>query len=240
MAVVNTKAIVFSSIKYGDTSLIVRCFTLKEGLKTYLIKGILNTKRRKIKPAYFQPLTQLQIIANHNNKGNLNSIKEVHVLHPYTNMYSNIFKQTIVLFLSEMLSNSIQEEEENSLLYYYLENAINWLDSNDETSNFHLLFLLNLTRFLGFYPDLSESDKKCFNLLEGNFMGLVSEKEVIYGDDLVQFKKLLGINFDTINKVLFNKKERQQVLRIIIRYFELHLDGFKNPKSLGVLETVFS
>ncbi len=63
---------------------------------------------------------------------------------------------------------------------------------------------------------------------------------MISGDDLYQFKKLLGTNFDTIETVKFSKKERQQVLSIIIRYFELHLDGFRNPKSLGVLETVFS
>ena len=240
MAIVSTKAIVLSAIKYGDTSLIVRCFTLKEGLKTYLIKGALSSKKRKLKPAYFQPLTQLDIVANHNNKGALNSIKEVHVIHPYKYMYSNVFKQTIVLFLSEIVSSCIQEEEENEPLYYYIENALNWLDTHDEISNFHLLFLLNFTRFLGFYPDLSEVDKEGFNLMEGYFVALTSEKEVISGDDLIQFKKLLGINFDTISTVLFNKKERQQVLRIIIRYFELHLGGFKNPKSLGVLETVFS
>jgi len=240
MAIVNTKAIVLSAIKYGDTSLIVRCFTLKEGLKNYLIKGVLSAKRGKLKAAYFQPLTQLRIEANHNSKGVLNSIKEAHVVHPYKNIYANIFKQTIVLFLSEILSNSIQEEEENKLLYSYLENAFIWLDTNDEISNFHLLFLLNLTRHLGFYPDVSNFDKEGFHLLEGNFTWPSSDKNVISGSKLIQFKKLIGINFDSIEKTLFNKNERQQVLKIIIRYFELHLGGFRNPKSLSVLETVFS
>ena len=80
MAIVNTKAIVLNSLKYGDTSLIVRCFTLNEGIKTYLIRGVLKAKKGKIKAAYFQPLTQLKIEANHNNKGNLNSLKEVQIL----------------------------------------------------------------------------------------------------------------------------------------------------------------
>ena len=240
MALVTTKAIVLSTIKYGDTSLIVRCFTLKEGLKTYLIKGVLKAKKGKIKAAYFQPLTQLHLEAIHNNKGSLNTIKEVHVVNPYKNIYANIFKQTIVLFLSEILSSTIQEEEENKQLFYYLETTFNWLDTNDEISNFHLLFLLNLTRFLGFYPDISDIDKEHFNLIEGTFSKFSGEKEMLSGSDLIQFKRLIGINFDSIHTVLFNKKERQQVLKIIIRYFELHLDGFKNPKSLGVLETVFS
>jgi DNA repair protein RecO (recombination protein O) len=240
MAIINTNAIVLSSLKYGDTSLIVRCFTFHEGIKSYLIRGVLKAKKGKIKAAYFQPLTQLNIEANHNNKGNLNSLKEVHVINPYKTIYSTIFKQTIVLFLSEILSNSIQEEEENISLFSFIETSLIWLDTHDKISNFHLLFLLNLSKYLGFYPDLLGVEKQYFNLVEGRFTAATLEKEVISGDDLFQFKKLLGTNFDTVEIVKFSKKERQSVLRIIIRYFELHLDGFRNPKSLGVLETVFS
>ena len=240
MAIVNTKTIVLSSLKYGDTSLIVRCFTLHEGIKSYLIRGVLKAKKGNIKAAYFQPLTQLNIEANHNNKGNLNSLKEVHVINPYKNIYSNIFKQTIVLFLSEILSSSIQEEEENTPLFSFIETSLIWLDTHDKISNFHLLFMLNLSKYLGFYPDVSGIENQYFNLLDGCFTTATLEKEVIYGDDLYQFKKLLGTNFDAVEEVKFSKRERQQVLSIIIRYFELHLDGFRNPKSLGVLETVFS
>lgn len=240
MAIINTKAIVLSSLKYGDTSLIVRCFTQQEGIKTYLIRGVLKAKKGKIKAAYFQALTQLNIEANHNNKGNLNSLKEVHVINPYKSIYSNIFKQTIVLFLSEILNSTIQEEEENTRLFSFIEASLIWLDTHEKISNFHLLFLLNLSKYLGFYPDVSGTESQYFNLEEGCFTFSLLGKEVISGNDLNQFKKLLGTNFDTIELIKFNKKERQQVLSIIIRYFELHLDGFRNPKSLGVLETVFS
>lgn len=240
MAIINTKAIVLSSLKYGDTNLIVRCFTQQEGIKTYLIRGVLKAKKGKIKAAYFQALTQLNIEANHNNKGNLNSLKEVHVINPYKSIYSNIFKQTIVLFLSEILNSTIQEEEENTRLFSFIEASLIWLDTHEKFSNFHLLFLLNLSKYLGFYPDVSGTESQYFNLEEGCFTFSILGKEVISGNDLNQFKKLLGTNFDTIELIKFNKKERQQVLSIIIRYFELHLDGFRNPKSLGVLETVFS
>ncbi|MFN0728498.1 DNA repair protein RecO [Polaribacter gochangensis] len=240
MTLIKTKAIVLSSLKYGETSLIVRCFTLEDGLRSYLLRGILNSKKGKIKSAYFQPLTQLNIEANHNNKGNLNSIREVHIVNPYKNIYTTIFKQTIVLFLSEILSSTIQEEEANEGLFSFLETSFIWLDTNDKTANFHLLFLLNLTKFLGFYPDISNINSNYFNLIEGNFMESTTEKEVVFGDNLVQFKKLLGTNFDSIESIKFNQQERQQVLQIIIRYFELHLDGFRRPKSLKVLETVFN
>ncbi|WP_435260697.1 DNA repair protein RecO [Tenacibaculum sp. nBUS_03] len=240
MSVISTRAIVFNTIKYGDTSLIVKCFTLEEGVKTYMIKGVLKAKKGKLKTAYFQPLTQLQLIANHNNKGTLNSIKEAQVVFPYNTIHTSIIKQTIILFLSEVLSNIVQEEEKNEALYTYVETAIIWLDTHTDVANFHLLFLLNLSKFLGFYPEVSQSNKEAFSLTEGSFTDSSYEKLTLTGKELTLFKRLLGINFDSINNISFNKNERQAILRIIIQYFELHLDGFKKPKSLDILETVFS
>ena len=145
------------------------------------------------------------------------------------------------MFLSEILSSSIQEEEENTVLFEYLETAFLWLDAHDKIANFHLLFLLNLTRFLGFYPDLvDQQTTTSFNLAEGSFSNGFTDKNAIVKTNLVLFKTLLGINFDEIEEVLFSKQERQALLQIIIRYFELHLDGFKKPKSLTILETIFS
>jgi len=241
MAVISTKAIVLSAIKYSESSLIVKCYTEKLGVKTYLIRGVLKNRKGAIKAAYFQPLTQLSIEANHKEKSNLHSIKEVHISHAYKSIHSDIVKQSIVLFLSEILSSSIQEEEENTVLYEYLETAFLWLDTHDKIANFHLLFLLNLTRFLGFYPDVIDQDTATsFNLVEGGFVNGVTDKNCIVNRNLILFKTLLGINFDAIESVLFSKQERQTLLQIIIRYFELHLDGFRKPKSLTILETVFS
>jgi DNA repair protein RecO (recombination protein O) len=240
MALVTTKAIVIHALKYSDTSLIVKLYTASDGLRSYMIKGILASKKGKLKPAYFQPLTLLNITANHNTKGRLCSIKEAHILHPNTTIYKNIVKQSIVLFLSEILSNAIKEEEANPPLYQYLEMATYWLDHHDNIANFHLLFLLNLTKFLGFYPDTTQSEKNGFNLTEGGFTDAFQGNDIISGEKLTQFKKLLGIDFDEIESVLFRKSERQLILKIIIRYFELHLGGFKKPKSLNVLEAVFS
>ena len=240
MAVISTKAIVFSSLKYSDSSLIVKCYTQKEGLKSYLIRGILKAKKGNIKAAYFQPLTQLNIVANHNAKNKLNYIKEVHVNYPYKTIYSDVAKQSIVLFLSGVLTNCIQEEEKNTALFSYIEMALTWLDTHTKIANFHVLFLLNLTRFLGFYPDTSAIHKKGFHLIGGKFTNSIHEKNVISSHDFYQFKKLLGINFDGIETVSYSKEERQLVLQMIIQYFKLHLGSFRKPKSLQVLETVFS
>ena len=156
MAIVSTQAIVLSVLKYGDTSLIVKCLTKEDGVKSYMIRGVLKAKKSKLKPAYFQPLTQLNLTASHTHKNTLNSIKEVQVINPYKTIYTSIIKQSIVLFLSEVLSYVIREEEQNEDLYNYLEAGLIWLDTHDSIANFHLLFLLNLSSFLGFYPDTEE------------------------------------------------------------------------------------
>ena len=234
-----TKAIVINTIKYGDTSLIATCYTENYGIKTYLLKGILTSKKSTIKTAYFQPLMVLNLTANHNNKGALNYLKEVEVLNFNHSIYSTIKKQTIALFLAEIVYFSIREEEQNSQLYQYLETSFLWLETHDNCSNFHLLFLLNLTKFLGFYPEMKVANSSYFDLLEGSFTNH-HHLNAVSGENLVQFKRLLGINFDVLHEVDFSASNRQVILSILIQYFEFHLSGFKKPKSLTVLKAVFS
>jgi len=234
-----TNAIVLNTIKYGDTSLITTCYTENCGIKSYLLKGVLKAKKAKIKAAYFQPLMQLSISANHNNKGALNSLRDVEVLHFYNSIYTKIKKQTIALFLAEILHYSIKEEEQNSVLFKYLETSFLWLDTHDEVSNFHLLFILNLTKFLGFYPEMKSIHNSYFDLLQGSFT-TNKKTTTVSGDNLEQFKKLLGINFDVLHQVDYSAANRQTVLSILIQYLELHLSGFRKPKSLNVLKTVFN
>jgi len=96
-----------------------------------------------------------------------------------------------------------------------------------------------LSRFLGFYPEQQTVSGSAFDLQEGRFNDRVNKFSVT-GEKLKQFKKLLGINFDVLHEVDFNVKNRQDVLSVLIQYFELHLSGFRSPKSLGILKAVFS
>jgi DNA repair protein RecO (recombination protein O) len=237
---VTTKAIVLTSLKYGDTSLIAKVFTASDGLKSYLLKGVLASKKGKLKTAYFQPLTQLEIVANHKNKGTLESIREVKVNYHYQTLHTDITKNSMTLFLAEMLANSIHEEEQNEELFEYLEAAFQWLDAHDEIANFHLRFLMNLTRYLGFYPDTNVMHLPFFDLLEGEFTTLPSLNPVLSGENLIFFKKVLGTNFDALSMIKMNKKNRQELLHSLVLYFELHLQGFRKPKSLAILNEVFS
>ena len=233
-----TKAIVISSLKYADTSLIVNCYTEECGIRSYLLKGILTSKRGKLKKAFFQPLTQLEIEAIHNNKGHLNSIKEARILHPYKTLHTDIIKQSISLFLSEILNSSLKEEEANKNLYQFLETTFIWLDTNDKIANFHLLFLIHLTKYLGFYPDIN-FDMPYFDLIEGKFTQKPSSNYFIQSPLIIQFKTLLGTNFDVLPNVSLTSLQRQEILEFLIQYISLHLQTFRTPKSLLILQELF-
>lgn len=235
-----TRAIVLSSLKYGDTSLIVRAFTESDGLKSYILKGILASKKGSLKAAYFQPMTQLELVANHRNKGTLESIKEARISYPYTSLHNSISKNAIALFLAEMIGNSIREEEQNMLLFNFLITAFQWLDTHDNIANFHLFFLLELTKYLGIYPGASAPDAAWFDLVEGAFVYIQPLNPNITGKKLVHFKAFLGINFDAVHTIRLGKNDRQELLQKLVLYFELHLHGFRKPRSLAILNDVFN
>lgn len=235
---VKTKAIVISSLKYQEKSLIVKCITHSDGLKSYFVPNAFSTKKTNQKIAYFQPLSILEIEANHKNKGTLEHFKEIKLAYAYQTLSGDIIKSTIVLFLSEIIHHSIHEEEKNEKLFDFLESALHWLDTHNEMSNFHLILMLEMTKFIGFYPDTSEMELLYFDMNEGMFssfqkINCLSEHETFL------FKKLIDLKFDSDQKI-FTGVERQILLQILLNYYATHLDGFKKPKSLEVLKEVFA
>jgi len=235
---VKTKAIVISALKYQEKSLIVKCFTQSDGIKTYFVANAFASKKSMQKIAYFQPLTILEIEATHKNKGTLEYFKEIKMGYPFKTIHQNIVKSALVLFLSEVLHNCIKEEEQNEPFFDYLETALVWLDEHDEIANFHLILLLGMTRHFGFYPAVSNQEAPFFEMTEGIFttyhgLSCLSEHETVL------FKKLISLRFDSEAK-LFVATERQILLKILVDYYAIHLDGFKKPKSLEVLGEVFS
>jgi DNA repair protein RecO (recombination protein O) len=235
---VKTKAIVISSIKYQEKSLIVKCFTLSDGLKSYFVRDAFSSRKSNQKIAYFQPFSILEIEAIHKNKGTLENFKEIKLAIPFQTIHNTITKSTIVLFLSEMMHYSIHEEEENEALFTYLETALLWLDTHDEIANFHLIFLLEATKYLGFYPDNTDIDLPYFEMSEGIFTQFHAISSLSQYETQL-FKKSLNLKFESDLKT-FHVIERQLLLKILIDYYSFHLEGFRKPKSLDVLKEVFS
>ncbi|WP_026450984.1 DNA repair protein RecO [Aequorivita capsosiphonis] len=238
--IVATKAIVFSAIKYSEADLIVSCYTEVAGIKSYLLRGVLKSKKGKLKVSYFQPLTQLELIAEHKNKGTLEYIKEAKVFEPYKTLHTTILKSGLVMFLSEMLKNCIREEEPNKALYIFLENSFNWLDQNEEVANFHIFFLLQLSMYLGFYPDAANIEEKYFNVMEGSFQATNTNDYCLEGAQIESFKLFFNINPETLSSIKLSKTERQNVLELVLSYYSFHVQGYQKPKSLAVLNQLFS
>ncbi|HEU4497037.1 MAG TPA: DNA repair protein RecO [Flavobacterium sp.] len=235
---VKTKAIVISALKYQEKSLIVKCFTETDGLKSYFVHNAFSGKNNKHKAAYFQPLNILEIEAVHKNRGTLEIFKEVRLASAYRTINSDVVKSTIIIFLSEVLHCSIREEEKNSDLFHFLEASFLWLDTHSDISNFHLVLLLEITKFLGFYPDSSDSSLPFFEMTEGVFTAFQS-LSCLSEYETGLFRKLLGLRIGN-SRQIFAGPERQLLLKIMLDYYSFHLDGFRRPRSLEVLREVFS
>jgi DNA repair protein RecO (recombination protein O) len=235
---VKTKAIVISALKFQEKSLIVKCFTESDGLKSYFVQSAFSSKKSNQKIAYFQPLTIIEIEANHKNKGTLEHFKEIKLATAFSSINTNIYKSTIVIFLSEIIHHSIHEEEKNQDLFTFLETALLWLDNHDEIANFHLILMLEMTKFFGFYPDDTESDFNFFDIHDGIFTPFQGTN-CLSQHETNLFKKLINLKFDSNQKV-FAGIERQIILKILLDFYTIHLDGFKKPKSLDVLKEVFN
>lgn len=240
MAVIATKAIVFSSLRYGDTSLIVRLYTEALGLQSFMLKGILGRRKGKIRPGLFQPLTQLEVVAVPSRAGKLGYLKDAGIGVPYVSMHSEVRKSTVAMFLSEILSESIREESPNPPLYSYLQHSLEWLDHHQHVANFHIFFMLGLCRYLGFYPDQEDQDAPYFDLQEGAFTRYPNLNPVLSGENLFLFKTFLGTKFDKVDRIRMTSEQRKELLGSLVEYFQIHLQGFRKPRSLAILDEVFS
>ena len=149
-----TRAIVLKAIRYGDNSLIVKLLTEQNGLQSFIVKGVFN-KNAKIRAALFQPLTLLDIVGT-KSRGDLGYLKEAGVEYSYHDIPVNINKNAIVLFICELLSKSIQEAETDIELFDFIHNALTHLDEmTDNYADFPLRFSVELSRFLGFSPNIN-------------------------------------------------------------------------------------
>ena len=236
---VKTRAIIIHSIRYREADLIVKAYTKSNGLKSYLVRGVLKSKKGKLRASMFQPLTILDLEANHKDKGTLENIREAKVNPAYQTLTGNIYKSSIAMFLAEVLHQAIQEEEQNQALYQFLEESFLWLDTNEKYANFHLLFMVKVSSFLGFYPHQYDPDLPYFNLLDGEYQLDDTNKYCIQNENSELLKQFLLVNYDEVPGIKLNQSKRKNFIEMLILYFELHLHGFKKPRSLDILHQLF-
>jgi DNA repair protein RecO (recombination protein O) len=236
----NTRGIVFQQFKYSESSLIVKIYTEHYGLQSYIVKGV-RRNRAKIKPAFFQPLNLLDMVVYHREGKTLNHISEVKIAFPFHRIPVDFTKRSMLFFLNELVYRSIREEIPNPSLFEWLFQAITWLDlSEDNIVNYHLVFMVQLSRFLGFYPKKSiEKKTEFFDLREGQFLNRMPEHpHFIKGKNVELLEKLQGSTFETSGKLAIGNSERRLLLETLVNYYKLHLPGFGEMKSLEVLKSV--
>jgi DNA repair protein RecO (recombination protein O) len=236
-----TKGIVLSQIKYGETSLIVQVYTENWGRQSYMVKGG-RAKKSAMKSNLFRPFFLLDMEVYHREGKNIQSVKEVRLSENLNHLIFDVHKSTLVLFLAEVCSKVLREEEQNQELFVFLYNSIRYLDLTQESIRyFHLYFLCKLSRFLGFFPQLNWSPEKTyFDLDNGFFVG----EEVRHAHCLEKglserLNALFMTSIDRINSLRMNDQEVDLILRSILNFYALQIDGFSNLKSLSVLSELF-
>jgi len=236
-----TRGIVIHSVKYSETSLIVKVYTETFGIQSYMVKGARSPKS-KFRPVLFQPLTLLDMVVYHKERGTLQSIKEVRLAHPYQTLPFDIRKSSIALFLNEVVYRSVGEEEPNPALFGFLWSSFLLLDEAEEPfMHFHLLFTIKLTRYLGFQPRNTRTDEHCFfNLSEGTFQELFLEGVCLDRSLSDSWCRLLDWPFEKPAIPDLSAKDRDALLDALLLYYRYHLPGFSGFRSAEVLHSVLS
>lgn len=236
------QAIVLGTIRYGESSLIAACYTKQFGLQSYMLKGILSVRRKKkFSKSFFEPLTLIEFESKKNRDNKLGYLQDVNLLKPYISIPFDLRKKAVVFFLAEVIHQVVKEEQQetNPGLFNYIKKNLLWLDKSDEIGFFHLKIMLDLTWFMGFYPNVSEKDAPYFDLEAGCMSFRKPEDNYIDGPLKTHWINILGTKFELTNNLKLLKQEKAALLNHTISYFKLHLQQFKPPKSLEILNELF-
>lgn len=236
-----TQAIVLHSLKYGESRLIVDMFTRTFGRQSFIV-SIPKTSKGKIKKQFFQPLTLLEIETDIRPKLQLQKLNDVRLLTPFASIPFEPDKLAISLFVAEFLYYALRSEQRNELLYDYLEYSIMWLDGQQANfSNFHIVFLLRLTRFLGFYPNMDDyEDGDYFDLRESEFMrNPPVHRDFLHPEEAQKVQLMMRMDFPTMHLFRMSHNDRNRLLEISIKYYRLHLPDFPEMKSIEVLQALY-
>ena len=236
------KGIVLCTFKFDDTKNIAHVFTLENGRMSFLVP-VSRQKRQGAMSVLFRPLAMVEFEADVRPHASLHPVREARLWHVLTSLPYNPYKSGIALFLSEFLYKALKEEGSDEALFSYLSASIEWLDTCESNfSNFHLVFLIRLSRFLGFYPNTKGyTEGACFDLVNACF----TPDPPVHGmflrpEESARMTDFVCMRYDNMHLSAMNRTERNRWLDIITGYYRLHLPGFQEPLSLPVLRELFT
>ena len=235
-----TEGIVLQSVRYGDTSLIVKVFTRKQGLKSYMLKGAFNHSSKN-RAALFQNLNVISYVEVGKPKsGTLNYLKDAQLYIVYHSLPMVMNKSAIMMYVSELLSKTITEQEQNEGLYNFIVSALQWLDLVEQDyASFPLFFTLELTRHLGFYPKANHQEGFCFDMMEGAFAhDYPLHPYYLDAETAALLAGLLNVGIDEASRRPLRLSQRRELLDGLIVFMRLHAPVMKDFHSHEVLKTV--
>ena len=235
------RAIVLRAVKYGENQIVVDFFTESYGRLAFMIR-LPKTSSGKNKRQYFQPSMILNIEFDFRPKKDLQTLKNVSIAFPYLSLPFSFPKITISLFLAEFLTYVTRCEQSNLPLFEFVCKSFMWLDAaKSSIANFHIVFLLRLSLFLGFEPDVTGySEQKYFDLQEGCFVDHVpTHAHFLSIQDSYSLVQLLRLGYKTMHLYTMSRQERYHCVEVIVGYYRLHVPSLPEIKSLPILRDLF-
>jgi len=224
-----TQGIVLNHIKYRETSIIAKIFTEALGLQAYIIQGVRSRKPR-YNIALFQPLTCLDIVVHHKKQRSIQRVTEVRCCAPNSDIVTNIHKATMVIFMAELLTKVIREEERNEKLFRFLWQEVRHL--NEQTTgyeSFYLTFMLRLSHYLGF--GISTFQDIYRQLRHAGEHWEVDQETITCLNSLL-------MNEETQRSINMDKSLKRRVTETIIKFYQLNIESTDTLKSLKVLQEI--
>ena len=239
---VKTEAIVLHSFKYGESRMIVDMFTEEAGRLSFII-SIPKTSKGRIKKQYFQPMTLLEVECDVRQNVQLQKLKDAHLLTAYTSIPFSPEKLALSLFIAEFLYHALRSEQQDKLLFAYVCDSMQWLDTVEVGfANFHLTFLMRMSRFLGFYPNLDDYVDGCvFDLRTATFsLQVPTHRDFLDSHDSQLIHTLMRMDFPTMHLFQLSHHDRNRITEVLLHYYRLHIPQFPELKSLGVLQELWA
>ena len=236
-----TRGIALHSVAYNDAYLIIPVYTEEFGLVSYLAPRKRNKKSR-FSPLLYQPLSILDLEVEHYPLRDIQKIKEAQSHLLLSELMFNPLKSSIVLFLAEFIYRISKELQANSLVFEFIVESLRVLDLLEEgIANFHLVFMIRMSRYLGFYPDADTyTEHSYFDLSDGVFVERATPFHPCLNlEESRIFRLLLRMNYENMSKFRLSRNDRGQIINRILEFYRLHLAAFTDMKSLQVLQDVF-
>lgn len=235
-----TRGIVFRSVKYGDSSLILEVYTEQRGIRKYIVSGV--RKARSSTPASaLQLMNLLDLVAYEREGKDMTRLKEIRSAFVYQRIPFEVQRGTVGLFMLEVARNAIRESEENPALFRFLFDYFSFLDRTDgPIANIHLHFLLELSTYLGFFPSgIWSEETPLFDLKAGEFIaGLPGHTQYLDEERAALLFRLLHSERAESGTVKMSRTDRLGLLNDLLRYYQYHIEGFREVNSLAVLRAV--